>query len=154
MPMSRTEKLSHYAVVLIAVSAVVVSVWQVRLSQKHNRLSVRPYLDFFSGWTAEREWEMTLSNEGVGPAILKKQEYSFGGKTYGTWDEVLKAANIFEQRINSTTFSPNSPFAADKTIVFLKLDRTEAELSKPIGISVKISYESVYEEPFELKINF
>lgn len=154
MALSRTEKLSHYGVVIIAISAVVVSVWQVRLAQTHNMLSVRPYMDFFSGWNTETEWEVTLSNEGVGPAILKGMEFTYQGKTYQNWDGVLDAANLDQYRINSTTFTKDSPFAVGKTMLFLKLDRTEKDLRNRLGIDIKIKYESIYGEPFELDMSF
>ena len=154
MAMSRTEKLSHYAVVVIAISAVVVSVWQVKLAQTHNKLSVRPYMDFFSGWNSETEWQVTLSNEGVGPAILKEIEFTYQGQTYSNWDEVLTAADLNAYRINSTTFSKDSPFAVGKTMLFIKLNRSEDGLRQRLGIDVKIKYESIYEEPSELNMSF
>ena len=154
MPMSKTEKLSHYAVVFIAVSAVVVSIWQVRLSQTHNKLSVRPYMDHFSGWSSPTDWEISLSNAGVGPAILKSIEFRHKGNTYQSWDGVLKAANLTDRWINSTTFGKDSPFAVGKTVTFLKLRRPEDSLTSSLGIHVKIKYESIYEEPFEKDITF
>lgn len=154
MPMSRTEKLSHYAVVFIAVSAVVVSIWQVRLSHIHNKLTVRPFMDHFSGWSSMNEWELTLTNEGVGPAILKSMEFRYDGNTYKNWDELLKVANLSDIRLDSYTFTPDSPFAVGKTVTFLKLHRPEDSLTAHLGIHVKIKYESVYEEPFVEDITF
>jgi len=51
--------------------AVVVSIWEVRISQAHNKLSVRPFMDSFTGWVGQDEWSFSLSNEGVGPAITE-----------------------------------------------------------------------------------
>lgn len=154
MPLTRTEKMSHYAVVVIAISAVVVSVWQVQLAQTHNRFSVRPYMDFFSGWVDEDEWQVTLSNEGVGPAILQSTEFTYKGKTYYKWDDLLDVTNLRKYNRGTVTFSPESPFAVGKTIVFFKLLRKEDSLRNQLGIDVKVKYESIYEEHFELKMSF
>jgi len=147
--------MSHYAVVVIAISAVVVSVWQVKLAQTHNRLSVRPYMDFFSGYVDnDNHWQITLSNEGVGPAILQSTEFTYQGKTYYTWDEVMTAANLNDYRRGGVTFSKDSPFAVGKTVIFIRLLRAEEHLRGDLGIDVKIKYESIYGESFELPMSF
>ncbi len=161
MALPRTEKLSHFAVVIIAVSAVVVSVWQGRISEKHleiarehNRLTVKPYLDFFTGWENENKWVIILSNEGIGPAIVKSIEYSYDNKTYTHWDAVLEAAGIKAIRLGSVNIGNNSPIAVEKVIDYLSLRRVEDADRKPFGISVLIKYESIYGDPFELKFDF
>lgn len=151
--MTKTEKLSHYSVVLIAVLAVVISIWQVRISQEHNRLSVRPYMDFFYGWATQDIWQLTLSNEGVGPAIIKEVKFFFKGKEYERWGDVLKAAHLYERRTNSYTFTGDTPFAVQKQVHFLELNTKDLQLNT-VGIKVLIHYESIYKEKFQLEINF
>lgn len=153
MAMTKTERLSHYAIMVVAVSALIVSVWQVKISQEHNKLSVRPYLDFFSAWNYN-VWQLTMSNEGVGPAVIKRVDYTYKGVTYNQLDDMLNAANLKRKRTNSTNFGKNSPFAVEKTVIFLELNREDSSLRKPLGVSVSVKYESIYKEPFELNINF
>lgn len=153
MAMTKTERLSHYAIMVVAVSALVVSVWQVKISQEHNKLSVRPYLDFFSGWDYG-VWRLDMSNEGVGPAVIKRVDYTYDGVTYNQLDEMLEAANLRVKRMNSTNFGKDSPFPVEKTVVFLELNRADSSLSKPLGISVSVKYESIYKGPFELNLDF
>ncbi len=142
--MSKSEKLTQFSVMLIAVCAVVVSVWQVRISQQHNRLSVMPYLDFFSGWQTDSTWRMNLMNEGIGPAIIKATELSYDGKVYSHWDAVLDAAGLRDKRVNSTNVSNDSPFKIDKEVVFIELKGDPLD-PKPFGIHVVIKYTSIYE---------
>lgn len=153
MSMSKTEKLSHYAVVFIAVMAVVVSVWQVRISQAHNRLSVRPYMDFFYGWNNDGYLELQLSNQGVGPAIIQKVEYFYDNQKFKSWDEVLRKANLIDRRKNSYTYTGNSPFASGKEVSFLVLDIKETETNLITPLRIVIHYTSIYEENFELSID-
>lgn len=159
MAMSKTEKLSHYAIVFIAVMAVVVSIWQVRISQEHNRLSVRPFMDSFTGWVSGDEWRITLSNEGVGPAIITGIDYNVNGNTYKNWDSVFKALNLDRSlRTASYNFGYPSPFATDKKIEFLGLRISEQDYfntyNSNMGIEVIIYYESIYKEPFTATISF
>ena len=151
--MTKTEKLSHYSVVFIAVLAVVVSIWQVRISQEHNKLTVRPYLDYFYGWSP-KGFRLELSNQGFGPAIIKNIDYRFDGKSYKNWDEVLTAANLRDKRTNSYTYSSNSPFASGKEVEFLELDINQSEIGLLKTLSVIIYYESIYKEDFDLRIDF
>lgn len=151
--MTKTERLSHYAIMVVAVSALVVSVWQVKISQEHNKLSVRPYLDFFSGWNGST-WRLDMSNEGVGPAVITRVDYIYNGVTYNELDDMLNAANLKAKRTNSTNFGKNSPFAVEKTVVFLELNRQDSVLRRPLGISISVKYQSIYEEPFELNLDF
>lgn len=154
MAMTKTERLSHYAIMVVAVSALVVSVWQVKISQEHNKLSVRPYLDFFSGWQSDDTWVLILSNEGIGPAIVKSIEYTFEGKVYTHWDAILEASGLREYRLGSLNIGLNSPVATEKTMTLLSLRRTETQFRADTGVKMLIKYESIYQEPFELEINF
>lgn len=157
--MSKTEKLSHYAIVLIAILAVVVSIWQVRISQEHNRLSVTPFMESFTGWISEDEWRLSLSNEGVGPAIITGIDYNWKGNTYKNWDQLFKAMEIDRsKRTASYTFGYPSPFATDKKVEFLGLKISEKEYyetyNSNLGVEVIIHYESIYKEPFEMSVKF
>gem|GEM_PF-1172909 len=154
MAMTRSEKITQFGVVAIAVCAVVVSIWQTRISQQHNRLSVMPYLDFFSGWTSDSTWRLDLMNEGIGPAIIKSTELTYKGKVYSHWDAVLEAANLKGERVNSTNIGVDSPFKIDKEIVFLEI-KNDPSNPKTFGIDILIKYTSIYGgEIQELPISF
>jgi len=83
--------LANYATLLVAVSAVVLSVWQGYEMRKHNRLSVLPNLDVMGarleltegdrvqhGGTPETMTERSyvlklgIENTGLGPAVFEK----------------------------------------------------------------------------------
>ncbi len=154
MAMTKTEKLTQVMVVIIAVCAVVVSVWQVRISQQHNKLSVMPYLNFFSGWVSDSTWRLSLMNEGIGPAIVQSTELTYKGKTYNHWDAVLDAAEIRNLRVTSTNIGENSPFRMDKEIVFVEMINAPSDPQR-FGINVLIKYTSIYGgETLELKTSF
>jgi len=55
----------------IALSAMVVSVWQGLVTRKHARLSVKPWLEFT--WVDRNKpatGSLTLQNNGLGPAVV------------------------------------------------------------------------------------
>jgi len=66
--------LSFFAVV-ITILVLTASVWQGYLFRKHNQLSVRPLLELETGRErkgSDKLLTITLKNEGLGPAIIKK----------------------------------------------------------------------------------
>ncbi len=152
--MNKTEKLTQLAVMIIAVCAVVVSVWQVQISQKHNRLSVMPYLNHLSGWASDSTWRLNIMNEGIGPAIIKSTELKYKGNTYIHWDAVLDAAGIRDLRVNSTNLGNDAPFRTEKEVIFLEI-KSDPYNPKHFGIDITIKYTSIYgAEVYELKTSF
>ncbi len=73
----KLEKISHYAVIIIALSALVVSVMQTRIQQDHNKLTVKPYLhhsimqDFDNNLTS-----IYVFNNYVPPATIKQIQFT------------------------------------------------------------------------------
>ena len=83
------EKLSHYSIILIGISALFVSVWQINVSQNHNKLSVKPYLDNHL-IQSDSTLTVTISNAGFGPAIIKKITFNYKGKEYNSLEKLLQ----------------------------------------------------------------
>ena len=69
------EGVGALASAAIAVFAFVVTVWQAGVTRKHNRLSVKPFLNT---WSEASEgsgvYEIRLNNIGIGPAIIESFE--------------------------------------------------------------------------------
>jgi hypothetical protein len=77
---------------IIAISSIVIAVlalfatwWQAWLTHKHNRLVVRPFL----AWCHDRnhgqnclEVVFSLSNQGIGPAIVRERYFYLDGKHF------------------------------------------------------------------------
>lgn len=162
MALTRSEKVTQYSIMLIALAAVVVSIWQSKIAQKqleiqreYNRLTVKPYLNHSTGWlTSSDLWEIILTNEGIGPAIIKSTEFTFEGVKYTEWDSVLGASGLKSQRKGSWNLGIDAPFAVGKSINYLKLNMKEGEKTGYLGISVAIFYESIYGEQHELSFSF
>ncbi|MEU4428663.1 hypothetical protein AB0F81_49310 [Actinoplanes sp. NPDC024001] len=56
--------------VVIALAALGLTVHQARLTRAHNRLSVRPVLDFEETFQPEQRAGLRLRNVGLGPAEI------------------------------------------------------------------------------------
>ncbi len=158
MSTSKGEKLTQVAVVIIAISAVVVSVWQGRISQQqleltqqHNRLTVKPYLDItrFTN-SSTNTYEVIMTNQGYGPAIIKKFELMHNGTAYKNWNAVLRAAGENNNIRYLNNFDSGSVLSSGKEETLIRL---QTKSSKK-GITIKIIYESIYQDEQELEFTF
>ena len=76
---------------LLALSVSVYSSWETRL---HNRISVRPIV-FFKANANERNGDLGLSvsNTGLGPAILSNLTIFLDGQRVEGWGEILNGSD-------------------------------------------------------------
>ncbi len=150
----------------ISIIAAVFAWWQVELTQKHNRLSVRPILQvtpYLEGKDGKNG--LYLSNDGLGPAIIK----SFTARSGGIIAEGF-GADRWHELIAQTAANPNcfktgwpkgetAIKAGDVLPMFVVAPGEgsalcQLELVKLVGgsaIEIEIKYESMYEESSVLR---
>lgn len=158
MALSKTEKLSHYAVVVIATLAVIVSIWQVRISERqleiqreHNRLTVKPYLTISQTLSGEQsELELTIKNKGFGPAKINILELYYQGQTYDSWIPLLSKLGLTGNIRKVVDFSNNTLLSQGDSEVILRLVNYPNE---GIGVKAKINFTSIYEEEFSVEVD-
>ena len=58
---------------VIAICALIYSIWQGKQLQKHNKLSFKPHIDNW-GYTDSQKgvYTIDLINNGLGPAVIKE----------------------------------------------------------------------------------
>lgn len=142
------EKASHYAVIFIAVLALFVSIWQVRVGHRHNQLSVKPYLDFHLD-QSHSMLLVTFSNEGFGPAILKKLEFEYEGEVYPTLEKCLVATGEIDNVKYRYNYSKNSIIASGTEKLLVHLNGSQVR-----GVSVRMEYEDIYETKGTFEFTF
>ena len=119
----KIEHLCDSAIIMIALSALFFSVWQVSLGHKYNKLSVKPYLDSHL-IQVDSTLEVFFSNEGFGPAIIKKITFTHNGKNYDSIRELLGDINEISNTLGSFNYNENAIIAAGdkKLLVYLKTE--------------------------------
>ncbi len=149
MGLSRIEKLSHYSVVVIAVSALFVSIWQSNITIKHNKLTVKPFMDYHIT-QIDSTITVRFSNEGFGPAILEEVTFFYEDKPYQTIWQVLEEMDEVNNWAGSFNYNPGTVVApgAEKLLVSLKGGQHIR------GVKASFRYKSIYEESFDLDIIF
>ena len=155
----------------IAMCAFVATFWQAHISRKHNKLSVRPHLTlFFDNSTNGEEFQLTLQNNGVGSALIKKSILIIDGheikgnslqekidsikmKLFPTYGLNLAYGGIDEKEASESKYM----MSIGEKITLLKFVFNSAKLPSVTivddarnRIKVQIHYESIYKEKFSL----
>lgn len=148
MQKSKLETISHYAVILIALLAFVLSILQTRIQHRHNKLTVRPILN-----TTIDQVDSTLAvyivNRGVGPALIKDVKFTYEGKSYDNSEEMLHKSGLVKLRKGGYTIGSSTVISANEKRLLVVLKGTDLK-----GVHTKLTYESIYEEEYKLDFEF
>ena len=93
--MSRADKIANLGIMIIAVSALLVSLWLMQATEKHNRLTVKPLMDFLV-INDDSSRTITSKNAGIGPAIITEMCYKYESEDCLFMDQALQYANVAE----------------------------------------------------------
>ena len=142
------EKVSHYAVILIALSALFVSLWQGRVLQQHNKLTVKPYFDHSIGQT-DSTLIVSISNQGFGPAIVESISFAYQGQSYDKLEDFLNGSGEIKNRRESYNFGKGEVIASGEKQIIVELSGRTIR-----GVKVKIVYQTVYQEKETYSFSF
>ncbi|MDP2447372.1 hypothetical protein [Pseudomonas sp.] len=67
---------------VIALSALGISLWQGYLLMQHNRVSIKPHIDFYLNSSLKEGSGIKISNCGLGPAIFNSLSAKIGSTSY------------------------------------------------------------------------
>ena len=151
------------AAALVALLSLFATLWFAFLTRRHNRLSVRPYIDHFVQTSPSELVSFKLLNAGIGPAIIRRCTYVLDGESHPIKDQTFPK-NI-EDALRSETVNAYANFVAIaphtcipagqavEAIVFLKPEGIPvtraahaAQCDFVERFAVEVEYESMYGE--------
>ena len=149
--------------VIIAGAALFISTWQVITTRRHNRLSVRPSLNFHIIVALEPpKAEILITNNGVGPAFIKDFRVYIDDKLRddfkaADWPKVASLIGFKSRYAEGICFGKDTPLAAAKSHPVFKVSITEENKPPQVQkafdrINIFIKYESVYKDKYEVKL--
>lgn len=154
------------AAILVSACALFLTIYQAMAARKHNRITVRPHLTTFIDKHSSpdsRRVDVTLSNNGLGPAVIKSFEPLFNGSPTGATDskslEHFVADNLGLQIHPSPSYfsflNPGYIMAADSEMkiasfaVVMSLSMKDEAIQSALSqFEIRITYQSLYEEDF------
>ncbi|MGU9963397.1 MAG: hypothetical protein ACNYPD_04735 [Candidatus Halichondribacter symbioticus] len=152
------EIIKENAAIIVAVLALLLTVWQGMEIRKHNRLSMRPLLNisWYDGWHDARDdgmirGELKISNNGLGLAIIKKVVLFYEGKEISynnneTYCEfLLELTKGYNARIGF--IMPDAIIKADEHEILWTLEHhpKNDNIDFIHKLSLLIEYQSIYE---------
>lgn len=136
---------------VIAVLSLAVSVYEASATRRHDRISVRPFLELRVGLRQGCMAGLQLINAGLGPAAITKTVLTLDGESLGEFSET--SVNMLRSKLSirpaAVTFR-KTILAADYDQFLLSVepfDRTEhAEFAELVRhrLGLEIHYESLY----------
>ena len=155
----RFQYITSISAIIVAIAAIAVSIWQGVDNRKHNRLSVKPKLQIIFKSDLLEGPQITVSNNGLGPATVDKLEVSLNGKTFpgSAINAVLELKREMGLDGFSFSFDPieGSTIRAGEKLVIMKFPDASAfkevydSLAAYINqIDFHLTYQSMYGENF------
>jgi len=72
--------LQEAVTLVVAISALIFSGWQLLTQKRHNKLSVKPYLSFRHKWESGFR-TVSIKNVGLGPAVICSHVFKYKNKS-------------------------------------------------------------------------
>lgn len=145
---------------IIGVAAIGLGIIDSVQTRAHNRLSVAPYLviDYsVSGQTDQTVLAISVSNEGVGPAVIKSMKVTLppelGGGASENWTETVETLRERGARVESYwNYEGGEAVGVQRgrDLMRVAVPSAIAETLMPLltKIDVELVYTSIYREEF------
>ena len=160
----KSETVYMISASMVAIIALIVSVWQGYETRRHNRLSVKPFLTFTKNFNPSNtddpnvpSYQLTIKNSGTGPAIIKSFTLSYQNKViekstdFNLWQSVLNQAAEKDLKIyQAASYDSGDVIEIGLSKSIIKINYSEPSLRK---VKLRIVYQSIYEEEFEIETN-
>lgn len=153
------EKWTAVATVVMAICALVTSLWQGYTMQQHNKLSLRPYLEFEVNTdpvdAEHTELLVYVNNNGVGPAEVTSLQIRLHDKVLTNAHQIWPALGV---DVNKGCFGAGNVQrfykVDDKQMVIRAADGacvlTRKQLNELLdNIAITLEYRSLYGETFK-----
>ena len=126
---------------VVALCAMVATVWQGAIARKHNRLSVRPVLTLYR---READGIISVRNNGSGPAIVVSYELYSKAKRLS----LESLDGVFPTITDVPELTPGVAIAVGESVELIKaVTVLEASHVQPMQeLRFRIVYESIYGE--------
>ncbi len=177
----KKKNITSFIALLISIVTLLLFILQTRLQYKESRLSVVPRLTFNQDYKSTKkhiinrfkdtltlekvDFTLELINKGLGPAILKKLNYLHKNERIDINEFIINNKIIEDILIinHTTSISEDAILSKDEKLElftlsinkkdFYELQKATETKSLENLIDVIVDYESIYEEPFQVRLH-
>ncbi len=138
----RFDRINSIALLVIAASALFISIWQGIENRNFNKLSLKPYLKYdFSN--NEEGLSIAIRNAGQGVAIVKSMQVLIDEEPYTSWQSALKAISDDIEILQEVWVDDEEIITPSERLMLIKMIPVDFQNKE---VKVKITFESIYEE--------
>jgi len=112
----RLDFVIAFFALLISTIAALASVYQTRVISQQLSATVWPYLNFDNTF-GPQSVSISLTNYGLGPALVRSAEMTLNGKHVGSWDDVIDAYVQLTRRMHLKARTQISDANLDASVV-------------------------------------
>ncbi|MBV9926560.1 MAG: hypothetical protein JOZ96_16185 [Acidobacteria bacterium] len=147
-----TDRIMAVSAVVVALASLVVAVYEARTNREYQKVSVWPYVTQSNAWVPGEPYTRSVSNLGVGPALVKSFQVSVDGKPRRDWAEVSRA--LTGQPIPELVYSSvhaGSVLLPERPVPLVRIPPGDAaqrfwEQAQTPRLSLRLCYCSLYED--------
>ncbi len=155
-----TQQITSICLTVIASLAIGLTIWQAIVQRRHNRLGVRPYLDFFFSITTGSA-SIKVKNCGLGPASISSFDMFIEGKSPSQinlhkYQDLNKYLGLdFPVKYSFIKKGTVIPAGAEIHLISFTIEEYKPERTKEIRdafrkLSFHIKYSSFYKEHLQV----
>ena len=155
----KNDHLIAYLAGTMAIISLAVAIWDGIETRNHNRLSVKPYLEFAmlsqtskndNSELVSNKVSIEIFNKGLGPAVIKEFQIIIIDKDnvekiMDSWQPALQSINYTEHVTSTNVLNKNSVIRVEDSHKLITLNLMTDAKGK---LSVNIKYQSIYEEDY------
>jgi hypothetical protein len=153
----RTEVFIGLMATIVSGCALAVSVYQSFMMKKQLSASVWPHLEYNVS-QSKAAIKITLSNKGIGPAIVEKTDLKFQEKPIRDFSEILRLMlngnESYIANYSYSKFESELVISPNEEIVILELNSdssiVQSFLKNQDQIYFRVDYRSIFDEKFYL----
>ena len=147
-----TDRIMAVSAVVVALASLGVALYEARTNREYQKVSVWPYVSQSNAWVPGEPYTRSVSNLGVGPALVKSFQVSVDGTPRRDWAEVSRALTGRPvPELVYSTLRAGSVLLPDKPVPLVRIPPGEAaqrfwEEAQTPRLSVRLCYCSLYDD--------
>ena len=138
----KLDRIHSIAFLIIAASALFISIWQGIENRNFNKLSLKPYLKYDYSNSAEG-LTISIRNAGQGVAVVKSMEVLIDEKVYTSWESAMTAISEEIEILNYAWVDDDEIITPSERLTLIKMMPVDFQNKQ---LKIKITFESIYEE--------
>ena len=163
MPKINSQNILAISVLLVSLTAVLVAIFQANIMKEQQEImhkdfeaSLWPHIELGFNYNPTKHFEITVQNNGVGPAIIEGISIKKEGEYLKTWNDVLdiiKADTTIQFGVSNSGIVETVLSAGEERKLFAVYGEAAAQEFYKIyyDLELSICYKSVYDSYWILK---